>query len=62
MTAEPRQAAGPRTWPGGVQVVGPLLRIPGRCLDVGQLDEAVRLADTIMDAVAELRREFPEAR
>lgn len=54
----PSRVSPPRTWPCGVEVVGPLLRIPGRTLDTGQLEEAVRLADELMDAVAELRREF----
>lgn len=60
MTAEPRTPAAPQTWPGGIQVVGPLLRIPGRLLDIGQLDEAVRHAEAVMDAVAVLRREYPD--
>lgn len=56
----PRPTAAPRTWPGGVQVVGPLLRIPGRMFDTTQLADADELAASIRAAVAALRDEFPE--
>lgn len=57
--AEPRRCAGPRTWPGGVQVIGPLLRIPGRTVHVDDLDEAVQHAAAVTEAIACLHREFP---
>lgn len=62
MTAEPSRVSPPRTWPGGVQVIGPILRIPGRTLFACRedLEEAVRHAESVMDAVAALRRDYPE--
>ena len=62
VTREPARPAGPRTWPGGVQVIGPLLRIPGRTIHVDDLDEADEHAASVVEAIAELRAEFDPAR
>lgn len=43
------------TWEGGVRVIGPLLVIPGRALDVDHLEEAERHAWSVLAAVERLR-------
>lgn len=54
----PRRCAAPRVWPGGVEVIGPLLRFPGRTVHVEDLEEADAHIRSVTEAVAELRREF----
>lgn len=57
----PSRVSGTTTLPGGIQIMGPLLRIPGRqlCADPADLDEAEQHADSVKAAVAMLRAEYP---
>lgn len=67
MTAEPQRqpsrAGTVRTFAGGVQLCGPILRIPGRTLFASAEDiaEAEQHAAAVLAAVAELRREYPHS-
>lgn len=47
--------AGVITYVGGVQVMGPLVKIPGRTLDVDHLDEAEQHAAAVLAAVRQIR-------
>lgn len=63
MSVRPSRVSPPRTWPGGVQLVGPLVRIPGRMLsacpaDVAELRQHIASCQAALDA---LLTEFPEA-
>lgn len=51
----PDPVSGARTWRGGVQVLGTLLRIPGRTLDAENLDEAEQHAAAVLSAIAFMR-------
>jgi len=55
-TPRPDPVSGTVTWKGGVQVLGPLLKIPGRTLDVDNLDEAEQHATAVLSAIAYMRR------
>lgn len=58
---QPSRAGTVRTFPGGIVLCGPILRIPGRTLFASPDDiaEAEQHIASIQAAVAELRREYP---
>jgi hypothetical protein len=46
--------SGAVVWDGGIEVMGPLFRIPGRQLDASQLDEARQHVAAVSAAIAYL--------
>jgi hypothetical protein len=47
------------TYAGGVQIIGPIVKIPGRTLDVDHLDEAEQHAAAVLAAIRQMRTPSP---